>query len=228
MLNNNKLLFLVLFFVNFLLLLSLQLVFSINIDSLPIDHKLANSNQMKIFLILLIIIGQLMLIVRLTKLKISTNLQYYSLPKQYIGYSIFLLRTQHHPDCSCFKDHEISIKNHKICSGCYGSSLGMLLGIIVLISSFIIKMPFFFYYYFGIILIQIALIKFMFASYTRLILNAFFPLGINFLLASSLVNDNAVVYLLLFIPVLLLELAFRLFIADVDNKVDVCPEGLSH
>ena len=68
----------------------------------------------------------------------------------------------------------------------------------------------------------------MFASYTRLILNAFFPLGINFLLASSLVNNNAVVYVLLFIPVLLLELVFRLFIADVDNTVEVCPEGLSH
>ena len=138
MLNNNKLVFTILFFINLILLLSLQLVFSIDIESLPIDHTLATSLRMKIFLVLMIIIGQFLLVLRLTKFKIFKNLSNYTLPKQYIGYGIFLLHTQHHPDCSCYKDHEIMIKNHKICSGCYGSSLGMLLGIMVLIGSYII------------------------------------------------------------------------------------------
>ncbi len=228
MLNNNKTIFSVLFLVNFLILLSLQLVFSVNANSLPIDHTLASSNQMKIFLVLIIIIGELLLVARLTKLKIIKKLKNYSISKQYFGVSVFLLHTQHHPDCSCYKDHEIVLGNHKICSGCYGSSTGILIGILVLLSSFIIQLPYLVYFYIGLLLIQVALVKFLFASYTRFILNAFFPLGINFLLASSLMNENAVFYALLFIPVLLFELLFRLFIANIDNKVEVCPEGLRH
>ena len=179
-------------------------------------------------MVLVIIVGQVIIVLNLTKLKIVKNLKNYSIAKQYFGFSIFLFHTQHHPDCSCYKNHEIVIKNHKICSGCYGSSVGMLLGIVVLITSFIQQVPFSYYYYIGIILIQVALLKFMFTSFTRFILNAFFPLGVNFLLTSSLLNENAVVFALIFIPILLLELLFRLFIADIDNKIEVCPEGLRH
>ena len=174
MLNNNKLVFPIVFFLNFCFLLSFQLIFAININSINYDHQLATSHQMKVFLILMIIAGQFVIALRLIKLKISRNLDHYNIPTQYVRLGMILLHTQHHPNCSCYSDHEIILNNHKICSGCYGSSFGMVLGIIALVSIFIIKLPFEFYFYTGILLIQLALIKFLFASYTRFLLNAFF------------------------------------------------------
>ena len=213
---------------NLLLLFSLKAVVSIDINSFAFDYQLASSSKLKLFLIILIITGQILLILRLTKIKISKNLSNYNIPKQFISYGIFLLHTQHHPDCSCYSDHEITVKNHKICSGCYGSSLGILFGILVLCSSFFIILPFDIYFYAGIILIQFALLKFMFSSIFRFLLNSFFPLGVNLLLISSLIIENTVIYALFFIPILLLELVLRLVIANFDNRVKECPQGLSH
>ena len=228
MLNNNKLVFSVIFVLNFCFLMSLKLIFSINIDVFPYDRRLATSPQMKVFLILMILTGQFIIVLRLIKLKISRNLANYSFPPQYVRLGMILLHTQHHPNCSCYSDHEIILNNHKICSGCYGSSFGMVLGIIALVSVFVIKLPFEFYFYSGILLIQLALVKFLFASYTRFFLNAFFPLGVNLLLVSSFIKSNILIYALIFIPLLFLELGLRLFIADIDNTVEVCPEGLRH
>lgn len=228
MLKNNKLVFSIVFLSNFCFLMSLQLIFSITSYSIPYDHQLATSFQLKVFLILMIVAGQLVLVLRLTKFKLSRNLDHYSIPPQYVRFGMILLHTQHHPDCSCYKAHELTIRNHKICSGCYGSSVGIVLGILALMSIFFIQLPFELYFYGGILLIQVSLVKFLFASYMRFLLNAFFPLGVNLILISSFIMEAAIIYALIFIPLLFLELALRLFIAEADNKVGVCPEGLRH
>ena len=206
-----KITLLTLFFINLILLLGLKSLVSLNLSTYSLNFSLASSELVKNYVILLICVGELFLVLRLTKVRLFRNYENYQVPINYFILGPFLLHTQHHPACSCYKNHEITFNGHRICSGCYGSSIGILIGISILISTYFVYFPFDFYFYIGISFIQLALLKSIFRSYTRFILNMLFPLGINILLAGSFLLHFGIIYALLFIPILLIEFVLRLF-----------------
>lgn len=226
MLNIKKVAVPLLFTLNLLVLLFLKVLSSIDLSTFPIDYNLASSNSLKNYLLFIIIMGQIFLITQLTKIKFIRNLSDYKIEKEFYGLGPFLIHTQHHPSCSCYENHELLIHNQRICSGCYGSSLGILLGIIGILTFSIIKLPFDVYFYSGVLFIQLALLKSLFKSYVRFFLNVFFPLGVNLILFSAL--TFGIVYVLLFIPFLLIEFLIRLTMPSFDIKTESCPDGLVH
>jgi hypothetical protein len=228
MLNFKKIAFILIFFINFIVLLSLRVVFSINIHSFPFNYELASNPTLKVILLLLVTIGELFLVILLTKLKISRNLSNYQINEKYYAFGPLLIHSQHHPNCSCYSKHELTFQNHNFCSGCYGSSLGILIGIFFLISTQLIQLPFEVYFYTGILFIQLALVKIIFSSYIRLLLNVFFPLGVNLILSSCFVNEDAIIYALLFIPFLLVEFLVRLLLPNFETIPETCPDGIHH
>ena len=218
----------IIFFVNLALLSALKFIIDIDIRNFSFDYTLASSITIRNYLILLICIGQLILILSLTKLKFVRNISNYQVRKEFYALGPILLHTQHHPACTCYQDHEFSIGNQRICSGCYGSSLGILIGIMVLFSTYFITLPFEIYFFTGVLLIQLGLLKVLFKSYIRFILNSFFPLGVNLLLSGCFTIAFGIIYALLFIPFLLIEFLLRLSTPNFDTKFEICPDGLIH
>lgn len=228
MVNIKKLGIILVFLLNIIIFFCLKYITELNLTNYSINFDLASSYSLKTFLIVLITLGEFFLISRLTKMKYIGNLKKYQIKKEYISIGPFLLQLSHHPSCSCYSDHELVINNHRLCSGCYGSSIGIFLGFVILSTTYIYIFPFDFYFYSGFFLIQLGLLKSFFKRYQRLILNAFFPLGVNLLLISTLTLQYGVVYAIIFIPFLLLEFALRLFTPSLDVLPKICPEGIAH
>ena len=228
MLNIKKLSFFSIFFGNLLILGLLGFITSIDITNYSFDKTIASSLSIKNYIVFLIVLGQILLIIKLTKLKFVRNIASYKVSKGYFAIGPFLMHFQHHPACSCYKSHELTLRNQQICSGCYGSSLGIIFGVLILLSSSFLSLPFDVYFYIAVIFIQSALLKTWFNQYPRFILNGFFPLGINLLLAGSFSVQYGLIISLLFVPFLLLEFVLRLFIPSLDQIPQACPEGLVH
>ena len=204
MVNIKKLGIIFVFLLNFLIFICLNYISELSFTFYSINFELASSYSLKTFIIALITFGEFFLIRRLTKLKLIRNLKNYKVNSEYFSIGPILLHLSHHPSCSCYSDHEIVINNHRLCSGCYGSSIGIFLGLLALITTFFYILPFYFYFYGGVLLIQLGFLKSFFKRFQRLILNAFFPLGVNLLLISALTLQYGVVYAIIFIPFLLL------------------------
>lgn len=201
-------------------------------------NSLDKSKYLIQLLIIVIIITQIITIDRLSNIKFIGNKIYEGITYYKIFY-YFLIKTQHHPNCECYKAHEFNFKGKRVCSGCYGTILGILIGIL-LISDFLIFnflhsyiSNWVVYFVLGSFLIQITFIKYIFEvnlfnnSFFRMILNISFPIGLNLIILSSLVSNTYVLKLITILMLILPILITRLLFTKLDHSEnDNCPQNL--
>ena len=223
---------------NLVLLIFSARIFLVEFNKYSIDVELGYSKFLAITMFLLIGAGQLALIRMLSHSSISK--QKLKLPKEYTQIGWLVLKTQHHPNCGCFENHEVFFQNKLfICGGCFGTIIGLLISILLLIIVNIVpelmKPLWEVLFYLGICLIQLSLMKFLFftkkliKSKMRFFLNILLPIGINLILIGSYLYDLNVLHLLILILISVFETILRLIFTKLDHETTInCPKGLIH
>ena len=182
-------------------------------------------NRLYFYEFLLII--SIFLIVSLSHISIKKPDDSENLSKEtsigYIRIGWLILKLSHHK--KGVKHHEIHLGNHKICAGCYGGALGLILGALL-------GFGYIFNFntgtlelgltlsIFGFIFMGMAFIKYSLDVYgfKRLIINAFLPFGLWMVMVGVDIffkNAQSIFYSLMIIIFLATE---RLLLAKLDHK----------
>lgn len=160
----------------------------------------------------------ILLKVRFKKLNLNEKLPQDSIK---IGFLVFKLS---HHDNFLLK-HELKIKNHYICTGCYGNAIGLMVGVIIGIIYLLnfgegSRILGFFYILVGLIIISLSLLKYIKPIYgfLRLISNTMLPIGLWIVIIGIDIMSNNIstfIYWGLLIPILTFQ---RLYLARLDHK----------
>ena len=127
-------------------------------------------------------------------------------------------RRGHHPDCTQFQAHTITIKNKTICSGCLGLSIGSILSIFLMIiymftSSILISPLFYYLLILGFIIIGLVYIEILLPTrYTiiHIVSNGSLIIGFLLITISIVEITNNIIYGLLSIVLSFLWLNTRI------------------
>lgn len=149
---------------------------------------------------------------------------------------IWWISIKHSHHASDLIEDEIKIGKRHVCSGCYGTALGFIMGEITCLLYFLvynlkmffnlqIELPGLILFLSGMGLISLTFIKFMkpVNGITRLIFNAGVPLGTWFILVgvdSVFKNGFVLIYFLIFIPFLFYQ---RLRLSESDHQTRRAP-----
>ena len=198
---------------------------------LNLDQELDQSPFLILLVFLILVSGQLLIIKRLSHARRVSLFPFWIRSKKQLKIGPIVILTQHHPPEQYLDAHELNIFGNQVCSGCYGTILGIIIGLILLSILGLFppapasgNLPLMLYAS-GVIFVQLSFSKYLLplmlnkepTGAFRLLLNASLPIGINLMLVSIYVSQQSVVLTLLTLFGLAVPLAFRLLFAQVDH-----------
>lgn len=211
-------------------LLVLFLLVSNTFLVLNLDQTLDQSPFLMLLVFLILVSGQLLIIKRLAHARRVSLFPFWIHSKKQLKIGPIVILTQHHPPEQYLDAHEIDIFGSQICSGCYGTILGIILGLSLLTILSAFPIPgngnlFLILYLSGVLFVQLSFSKYLLpfilnkepTGIFRLLLNAALPIGINLLLVSIYESQQSVVLTLLTLFGLTIPLLFRLLLAQVEH-----------
>lgn len=194
------------------------------------DQTLDQSPFLTLLLFLIIVSGQLLIVKRLAHARRVSLFPFWIQSTRHLKIGPVVILTNHHPAEQYLDAHEIEIRSSRICSGCYGTIIGIIIGLALVIIFGIVAFPvigdsFGIMYGIGIVLVQLSFGKYIFpvlfklepTGKFRLALNASLPVGINLLLISMYLSQKSIILTFLMLFGLAIPLLFRLLFAQVEH-----------
>ena len=222
---------LILFTLNLFFLLIFFSFFTLP-NVLDISSPLNQSLYYRNLILLVVIITQIVVITKLSRVQFIGRKEYHG--KEYTKIFLFLIKTQHHNECDCFKYHEFTVNDKLICSGCYGTITGLLVNLSILGMFLLFENSFQPSDGLGIFLISVLVIQIHFFKYffkikmaqLRFTINLLFPIGLNLLILSFLILEIGNLGLLVVLMLIIPEIGLRLLFSHLDHEDIICSHNI--